>query len=294
MNIHKKISFELLTRKLEKLPTLSPIVLKLLELLSNEQATVDELEEVILQDQSIAAKIISVANSAYFGYPGRVTSISEAIIRVLGFKMVKSLALSFSLFNSFAVEEDDKHSFQLIEFWKHTFAVATVSQYLVRQGKLPLQSDTVFISGLLHDIGIVALNKLFRKEYDGIASLAISKHIPLREAEVQFFSVDHQEVGRILSQRWHLPKIITDVIQYHHFPETFKGGKQSYQAVCLIHLADNLVKELNVGYCGDVEFNENDMRIVEELGLELGEEEIEKLQEEMHMAVEVMETLMGG
>ncbi len=108
------------------------------------------------------------------------------------------------------------------------------------------------------------------------------------------FGVDHQEVGRILATRWHLPKIIVDVISHHHFPERFKGNKLSYQAVALVHLADNLVKELNIGYCGDVEFNHNDMKIVSELGLKLEEEEIEKLKKEMHMAVEVMETLVGG
>ena len=111
-------------------------------------------------------------------------------------------------------------------------------------------------------------------------------------AENMIFSLNHQAVGEVLCKKWNIPDVICDVVAYHHCPEEYTGSEETKKYVLLIHLADNLVKELNIGYCGDVEFEHNEMEILKELQIECSEDDRKNIDERLRLSAELFESIL--
>ncbi|MCP5228660.1 HDOD domain-containing protein [Accumulibacter sp.] len=212
---------------LYEVPTLPAIVIQALKVLQNPNSDARAVEQVIVNDPAISAKILRVANSAFFGFSRRVGTISEAV-RVLGFTNVQGMIFSVGAFDAFRTER-----LNLTDFWKHSIATATAARFLSPQ--VHCSADEAFMAGILHDIGklIFAIQE---ESYHQVLELSHGE-TPMGslEAEQTLFEFTHPEVGEMIAERWDLPARYVAAIAHHHHPAA-AGDERLFCA--LIGLAD--------------------------------------------------------
>ncbi|MCK4719402.1 HDOD domain-containing protein, partial [bacterium] len=132
--------------KIKELPTLPDVVFKVNEIVNDKNTSSNDLENVISRDQAIAAKVLKLVNSAFYGLPGKVDTLSRAI-PLLGFSTVRNLVMSISIIDLSATG-----GFDMKQFWRHSFATSTAARAIAVADRLP-DAEIQSLAGLLHDIG---------------------------------------------------------------------------------------------------------------------------------------------
>lgn len=203
-----------LFKDISDLPTIPTIVSRVISQLDNQEAEPDDIADLILSDQVLAARVIRVVNSPLYRTASQITSVKRALL-YLGFKCIREMILTSYFIDGFKGKEQ---SFDMNKFWMHSFSVGAISRRLatmVGYGDL----EKAFLVGIVHDIGKVFLGHYCKEEYgrmlDGIGNTSYTAH----EAEYEFFGTTHCEVGFCLAQRWNFPSSYCDVISYHHASE---------------------------------------------------------------------------
>ncbi|MFH1746947.1 MAG: HDOD domain-containing protein [Planctomycetota bacterium] len=262
---------ELVLTHLDTLPTLSAVALRLLQLTSNRNSSAQDVIEVLRGDQSLSAKILSVAGSAWTGASGPVNSLEKAI-PLLGFSAVRSIVLAASVFECFPASEaaGKEVEFARREFWKHALAVACTARRLVLGRRdLGIEPHEAFIAGLLHDLGKVALSAVFPKSYDRVASQANQSRGDIADFERSYLGIDHTVAGRRIAERWHLPRELQEVAWLHHLAaETLPASVEAPVTIGLVQLADTISREQRIGYSGNYMFYEHSPRLAGRLGFD--------------------------
>ncbi|MBC8413455.1 HDOD domain-containing protein [bacterium] len=227
-------SLKELVGKIEKLPTLPMIAQEILGIVGDSLITVDKLEKIIENDPAISAKILSVANSAFFGFKASTSTLANAIMRI-GFANVKNIALGISLMT---VIGEGKHgkTMDYQRVFNHSVSVGFFSRQFARELKLDI-AEEMLISGMLHDIGYLVLNRYFPEYYRDVLTEFDSGQ-PLLDAEIKVFEFNHSDVGSWLSEQWNLPSNIQDSILYHHCPSK---AVRHLKPVAIIHIADYII-----------------------------------------------------
>ncbi|QIJ70910.1 HDOD domain-containing protein [Thermosulfuriphilus ammonigenes] len=226
--------------QVEDLPTVPATILRLIESLGNVEVTVEELEDIIRYDQSLTSKVLSVANSAFYGHRVPITTVKRAII-ALGLDEVRNIALSIMMISIFKTPEEFE-DFSLNDFWLHSIAVGLGARIIA--GALGRPDDEVFfVCGLLHDLGRAVLATQFPDEFRAILKVQRETGCHLLEAEASL-DVPHTWVGRWLARYWKLPGFVIEAIRYHHHPFTRKGFKE-VAAICQV--ADHLAHRYQIG-----------------------------------------------
>ncbi len=222
---------------LKQLPPLSATAMRLLEILSNDNLSLEHLAKVIGQDPTITARILGVANSAYFGQTKPIHSVEEAIIRVLGLNMVKSLAFSIALsgvFNAARCQD-----FDLETYWFRSLSTAILSREICRNLEESMQPelDSVYLAGLLFDIGVLVLVHLFPDDYAKVIhQFRMTPNADFHQLEEKFIGINSQQAGAWLTDRWHLPPVVVRIVAQ----STMIGNQCEVAAVAL---AAELVKK---------------------------------------------------
>lgn len=216
------------------LPPLAGGLQRMLEVIYSEVASVGELERIILYEQALAAKLLRLANSSYYGTRGTVHTISQAIM-LIGFEQVKSICLCVLLMQLYADAPTLGASLRE-KLWKHAFATSRVAAELARH-KPWLTKELASVLGLFHDLGWLAMAVHFADYYQLVSDLAKARKIPpwLVEAEC---GIAHTEIGSWMSDRWALPEVFGRVMKYHHAPHLSPSHKSE---AALIFLANVLV-----------------------------------------------------
>ncbi len=209
---HDQIIERLQTDK--NLPSVPSIVHKLLDLVSDENASIDSIAEVISMDPAISAQVLRLANSAAFAGPQRIGAIDQAVLRI-GLGIIKDVVLSLSVINIFKASQ----YFSYQDFWKHALAVAFGAQSVEKLStRASFPTEELYMCGLVHDIGILILDQFMGDHYLNVLEEAKHYQHPLHEVEKAILGIDHAEVGGILVERWQLPQTIIDAVRYHHQP----------------------------------------------------------------------------
>lgn len=203
--------------ELQELPTLPLIVTKIIQTTNDPRSSASDLNQLIMHDQAIAAKVLKLANSAFYGLPGKVTSLGRAVT-LLGFNTVRSLALSVSIIEAFA-GEGRSPLFDRHRFWEHSLAVSACAKIIAAR-QAPDLREEAHMAGLFHDIGKIILDQYFYEYFATAIRLAREQHIPLPEAEETILGINHAEVGAQVAERWNFPPHLVEVIRQHHQPET--------------------------------------------------------------------------
>jgi len=222
------------------IPTVPQIILEVSNLIEDPKTSASILGKIISNDQGLVTKILTIANSPLHGIPRRVATIDFAIV-VLGFNQVKNIVVALSMMETLKVVGNRK--FDQKRYWIHSILTAAAAKRIADD--LGYQtSGEVFTAGLLHDLGIPIIYKFFNKEYKQIVDAVSKKDISYLEAEEKYLGITHQEIGRYLIDRWNLPISIADVISHHHQPSKAENNRE---LTALVHLADNMTKQLMIG-----------------------------------------------
>ena len=227
----KKERYMRLLANAYSLPALPFIIEEVNRVIDDPKASAGHLGDVISRDQALVAKILSVANSPLYGIPRRVSTIDFAII-ILGFNHIKNIVIAFSLMDS--ISAFDSTIFDRKKYWVHSLVTATASKRIADDLGYHVSGEA-FTAGLLHDLGIPIICKHFPKEFKLIQDTVLSEGVSFREAEIMVLGMDHQEVGRVLVERWNLPPSLAEVVACHHNPSLATEHKS---LASLIHLTD--------------------------------------------------------
>ncbi len=207
-------------QQLKQLPALSTTVTQLLAMLSDEGLEIVDLAKVIEQDPALTARIIGLANAAYFAQPRPITSVTEAIIRVLGLQMVKTLALSIALCGAFNTSRCP--GFRLDEFWLRAFGSAQLARKLVLRMDVEHRPDPdeIYLTALLLDIGVLVLVHEFPQEYAHVlAHIEREPSLDMERLELDYLGITSRQAGEWLTDRWHLPQFVTSAIALRNIPD---------------------------------------------------------------------------
>ncbi len=222
-----------------KISTIPSVLKKIIAVTEDPYSGVCDLETVIEHDQAIATRVVAVSNAVFYGFPRKINSIHQAIL-VLGFDMVKGLAISTTIFESV----NTRSKAVLASLWAHSFEVAMASVMIARKsGKV--NNEIAFLAGLLHDIGRPILLQVLNKEY--LEVCAFDRNCIDREREV--FGADHAEVGAWFLEKSKLPEECENAILFHHTPEECLEKTGAIPPLVeIIHLANIVATEQKERY----------------------------------------------
>lgn len=220
-------------QQITKLPTVPIIAREILGLVDDSKISVSRLEEIVQKDPSIAAKILSVANSSFFGFKIPTVTVSNAIIRI-GFNNVKNIAIGISMMTVLDNGEIENRAFYNKVF-EHSAIVGITSRFISESIKLNISEEILFC-GLLHDIGFLVLCRYFNDSCDRVLDLFENKE-SLLAAEKEVLGYSHVDIGAWLGEQWFLPGSVMDAIYYHHDPS---AAKNNLTHAAVVHLADHI------------------------------------------------------
>ncbi len=234
---------------IRELPTLPLVAHKINTILQDPKSSVSDLTKIVEKDQSLAAKVLKLVNSAHYGLTQRVTNVKQAIA-LLGYKNISYIVMTISVFDT--LRHVKKHHFDRREFWNHSIAVAQLSLKLAKECEYNLIDD-IFTAGLLHDLGKVFMDGYLHEEFEAIVECAQKDGISFIEAENRLFDVDHTMVGEWIARTWGLPLHVIAGIKHHHQDmENRKGLSLSSESfIDIIKIADIGVKLRQIGNSGD-------------------------------------------
>jgi putative nucleotidyltransferase with HDIG domain len=224
-------------KALQDLPALPAVVTKVLQETEHPDASAQSVERLIASDQALAMKVLKVVNSAYYGLSGQVTSLGQAVV-ILGLQQVRNLVLSVGAVNLFPVQGPHGHE-RLKQFWLHSFGSAATAQMIGKAKGLNYRDvESLFLGGLLHDIGKLFLFANFTEIYDALMEHAETHGISIEEAEIEYLGLTHSQVGEEMAKAWKLPTILSDFIGSHEGP----FSAESDPMLMCVHVADFLTK----------------------------------------------------
>lgn len=235
-----------------ELPSIPLIMNELLEIISDSNAALYAIQEVIKMDKTIFSKILKHANSVEMrqGAADRIVIISDAIHR-LGFEKVKKIILNTSILELF---QDTEPNFDLKGLWMHSCGVAIASDILAERFELKL-SKHAYSCGLLHDLGKVAKLKFSQKQFFREIRYSRRYNCTLAQSEKRLGGIEHDLLGSMIIQKWGISPIIEQTTQWHH---TFEKNARTdvedpdlNKLIDIICLANWIIKDLEFGICGN-------------------------------------------
>lgn len=230
-------------RKLEDVPTIPATAHRIITLIDDPRSSVSDLEKVISQDQTATAKLLKLANSAFYGFSRRVATTHQAII-VIGLNAVKSMVIGLSVFGCFRTR-DEQLSELLNGLWAHSLAVATMSKEIALRTRLATP-ESAFVCGLLHDFGKALLIHQEAQRYHKVLEIVASKQAQLHKVEELVYGFHHADLGGWITERWQLPVEIVSAARDHHLAPSGEASA----AAKIVNLANALVHEAKIGFSG--------------------------------------------
>ncbi len=231
--------------KIRNIPTLPIVANNVIKLTQNPDSTAFEIAEAISQDQALSTRVLKTANSAYYGFPRKITTINYAIV-VLGFNNIKNIALSTTIMDRFSKSDEDL-LFDRKEFWKHSLLCGIISKKISERMGVK-NSEEIFLCGLLHDFGKLILDSCFHDEFVLALQMSKEKNITIKKAENAIFKFNHSGVGAFVLKSWNLPQSLVKTVEFHHSPD---DSLKAFRTASIVHVADYLCRKIGIGNSGD-------------------------------------------
>jgi HD-like signal output (HDOD) protein len=204
-------------QKIDHLPPMPSIAQEILIASNDETSDMDDIAKIIKKDPALTAKIIGMANSAFFGFGRNVATLEQAIINVLGLDLVKGFALSLAMSSVFDPTKCD--NFDLKRYWSSAFLTAELASGFTNNidSKQILDPNQLYLYGLLHNIGILVLVNRFPNIMSELFITAKqNREKRLIDYEKETIDFNHHDAGAWLGHKWKLPFEIIDTIEHHH------------------------------------------------------------------------------
>jgi len=249
---------------IDELPTLPVVVPKLLGLMESDTSSAADIAGALSFDPPLSAKILKVANSAYYGFSRQITDLKTAVA-LLGFRMVRSLAISLGIIQTLPAGKKTS-LFSPRGLWVHSVATGALVRELCARFGRRHEGDQLFTVGILHDVGKLVLNLFFHDPYEqALAEVRLRNRPELHDVEREMLGLDHGEVGALLLERWRLPEAVCRTIAAHHRSEIPEGPDGPH--VALLRVANAVGQQAGPGTEGNPVPPELQARDMECLGL---------------------------
>ena len=231
-------ALEQLVEEVRDLPlTVSDVLAQVITECDNADASVSSLSRIMSSDQALAAMILKLANSAYYGYARRIESLPDAVV-LLGFASVKNLAITASITRLLASDRDDLSGVRATIF-DHCLTTAICARMLGRTRRV--SGEKAFVAGLLHDLGMIVLVCYAKDQFRALYARSVDNDVPIVDVELDVLGWTHSELGARVASEWQFPATLCDALRWHHDPTQAKADPLLAQTV---HLANWLAHRL--------------------------------------------------
>ncbi|MBN2310677.1 MAG: HDOD domain-containing protein [Candidatus Hydrogenedentes bacterium] len=247
---------------LDDLPTIPVVMTRVLETVADERSSASDLTAILEQDYAISARVLRLANSAFYGTSREIDTIRRAIV-VIGFDAVRLLALATSVFD--VITQNARYALDLQDFWMHSLGAGKAAQFVTQLHGSGSSPEACFTAGLLHDVGKYVLELGLGDRYADVVREAGAANRPLAEVERERLDTTHAEVGGWIAGHWGFPPMIRDTIEHHYRYGSYRGDYRT--EVLSVALADVLSRRAEFGYAGDPRDPSPDPKVLKGLGL---------------------------
>lgn len=229
------VSLKEFTQDIDNLVSLPSVGVRVNEMVNNPSSSATDIGKVISQDPALTARLLRIANSPTYGLSTQVDTVSRAVA-VIGIKRIRDLVLATSTIAAF-----DKIPNELVtmeNFWRHSLYCGLAAHLLAEQRRSK-NAETLFIAGLLHDIGQLVIFRKLPQEAKQALLLSIEgpDELALHKSERQIMGFDHAQVGAELLRHWHFPELLIECVEFHHAPEL----AQKYPVeTAIVHIANSI------------------------------------------------------
>lgn len=248
---------------ISKVVTIPAVVNRIVGMVATGTVSAGEIADEIGKDQVLAARVLKLVNSGFYGFRQPITTITHAMV-LLGGDVVKTLVMTASV-----IDLVDRMNQLLEGLWEHSVGTARAAAAIAERLKMR-DVEEVALCGLLHDIGKVIVGQTFPVEHARIRQVVAERNCLQIEAEAEVLGVSHAEVGMWLLKKWSLPPNMVYPIAYHH---TFHPRRDFADRTAVVHLADILCRAKGVGYPGDRRLPRLDPEAWQVLGLDFADVE---------------------
>nr|MBF0221790.1 HDOD domain-containing protein [Desulfobulbaceae bacterium] len=234
---------------IDRMPSLSTTVTKVLQVCNTPNAAPNDLNRVISLDPVLTGQVLKMINSAYYSLPNQISSLTRAII-MLGLNTVKNLALSTAIIGTLGKQESFK-SLPMDAFWAHSICVGVTAKLLAAMINVPTaEREEYFVAGMLHDLGKIPLNNCFAETYVQALQLADLEQSALYRSEKLIVGIDHGAAGSLIAKKWQLNDTIVETLSFHHSPE--RASEKNRKIVAAVALANLYANIYEIGSAGDL------------------------------------------
>ncbi|MDY6986646.1 MAG: HDOD domain-containing protein [Thermodesulfobacteriota bacterium] len=226
-----------------EISSIQSVVSGVIKVINDRGSSAKDLKDIIEIDPPLTAKVLKVANSAYYYSPARISEIQHAVIWI-GFDALKEIVLSQKVWEVFG-KDDSISGYSRASLWKHSVGVALLGKMIYRR-EFGERGENVYAAGLLHDIGIIVEHQFLEKKFEDILRRARTEKKNLSQIESEVLSYSHTDLGRVLAQHWNFPEEFGVGIGHHHSPEGV--GEDFSRFASTLYVADCLCQERGIGY----------------------------------------------
>jgi len=221
------------------------VYLKISDMIAENTASAGQIGDVIMRDPSLAARVLKLVNSSYYALPTKVDTVSRAIT-VIGMHELSSLVYSLCAVQSFS--RISSNVTNMNTFWRHGVYCGLAAKAIAARSRC-LNTERLFLAGLLHDIGTLTINARFPEIAEQSIFKSHGDENKLVGAESEALGFDHAYLGALMLENWHLPAATCDAIRYHHHPQ---AAEVTPLEASIVHAADVLAN-----YSGTGSFSES-------------------------------------
>jgi len=225
-----------------KLPEIPTIIFKLNDTIADPFSSSDDIAQVISKSPGLAALLLRIVNSAFYGFPSRIDSISRAVT-IIGSKEISALAVGITTMEIF--KDIPAAVFDMQAFTHHSLACGVLARILAAGGNIR-NTEQLFVSGLLHDIGRMVIFKYFPQQAGAMLLAAAEGKLCLHDAEKSVMGFRHTDIAADLFEKWKFPLSLSQSVIYHHRP----AAAQDPARAAIIHLSDIIAHALGEGKSG--------------------------------------------
>ena len=222
----------------------APVINEIESALESPQCSLVTVGEAIEKDPDLTARLLRLANSSFYGFSSRLSTVTEAV-SLIGIQQVQDLIVASSSIERFSGISEEFVSME--SFWRHSLACGIAARLLALEKRLP-KPDKLFVVGLLHDVGRLVLFSQSPEGTQEIFKLYHSEKLLLRDAEQQVLGYDHQQIAGALLTQWKYPVGLVQAVAYHHSPAS---SDLAPMETAVVHISDHLVNAMQLGSSGE-------------------------------------------
>jgi len=275
-----KDAFRRKVERLTNIPTLPNLLNKFTEMIKNPKTSMDAIGKELSKDQVLTSKLLKLVNSAFYGFPGRISTVTHALV-LLGYDAVKGLIITSNIFENLSSDA--------YPLWRHSIASSLACRSIANELLLE-EVEEFAVAGLLHDIGKVILHIEASDEYKLVIEHARSSGKSIFDTEREMLGFDHANIGQWICEKWTLPSKLIIPIGCHH-DMSDKNTIESYKMrVVVTSLSDMVVRAMGCCAEGDLPLEPLDPAVEENISLK--PEQMQRIVEKVEPEIEALQHLV--